>query len=136
MAKVNFTPEKIQASPDAKIVNVVFGETVQQGRVLYQTRTKRWEIADCTLTMEMAQAGGIALNSGTVGQPGSVLTRGDLFCDELSMENPVYILSEEGQLCPADELESGHYITIIGAAVNPNLLRVGIIITNSQAVNI
>ena len=137
MADVTFTATSIKPGTNAQRQRVTFGATITPGLVVYlDTSDNEYKIADCTDAAKDAAAG-IALTSGADGQPGVIITGGNLTTSaHLSLASPVYVLSEAGKICPAADLANDDYITIIGVATSTTNLKLSINASGVKAAGI
>ena len=128
MADVSFTAASIKPGTNAQTQEVMFGATITQGMVVYlDSSDNEYKIADCTTSATTAAAAGIALTGGAAGQPGVIITGGNLTTSaHLSLASPVYILSEAGLICPAGDLANDDYVTIIGVATSTTNLKLSL----------
>lgn len=138
MADVNVTETAIVAGTGAIKVQGQLGEaSITQGMVLYQKASdNKWYIADCT-SADTDAAAGFALGLGGADQWISILTEGDMTCDELLLTEGaaggVYVLSESGLICPAVDLAADDYITVVGVATSATNLKVKFIVSGVVA---
>jgi hypothetical protein len=128
MADVTFTAASIKPAANAQTQEVTFGATITQGLFVYlDSTTNTVKLADVTTSVATAAVYGIALTSGAAGQPGVIQTGGNVTTSvHLSLASPVYILSASGKMCPAADLATNDYITIIGVATTTSNLRLSI----------
>ena len=137
MADVSFTATSIKPGANAQTKEVMFGATITPGMAVYlDASDNKYKIADCTDAAKDAAAG-MALTGGADGQPGVIITGGNLTTSaHLSLASPVYILSETGLICPAADLANNDYITIIGVATSTTNLKLSINVSGVQAAGI
>jgi hypothetical protein len=130
MADVTFTAAAIKPGTNAQTVEGTFGATITQGMVVYlDSGTGTYKIADCTTSTATAAAVGIALTSGASGQPGVVMTGGNLTCDGVTAYVQ-YVLSVSGKIAPStDYASSTDYLTVIGAATTTTNIKLAINVT-------
>lgn len=137
MADVSFTAASIKPGANAQTQEVTFGATITPGLAVYlDTGTNKYKVADC-LAAATAAVAGIALTSGADGQPGVIITGGNLTTSaHLSLATPVYILSEAGKICPAADLANNDYITVIGVATSTTNLKLSVNASGIKATGI
>ena len=132
MANVNLTEASVLPSTNARRLRGTFGATIVQGTVVNRDAADgKFKIADCT-SAATDEACGIALTSGANGQPGIIMTGGNLTCDMLTA-GTVYVLSDAGQIAPAVDLNLlTDYCTVVGAASSSTNLVVAFIVSGYQ----
>jgi hypothetical protein len=130
MTDINPTEASVKPGANAQTQEVRWGGTVTQGMAVYQGANGNYYAGDCT---DAAKDGivGIALTAGGEGQPGVIQTGGDvLFGEDDLAAHTVYVLSSTGHLCPAaDYAPATDFLTVIGASLSADTLRLGIVVT-------
>lgn len=133
MADVSFTATAIKAGTGAVKVQGQLGEAgITQGMALYQKASdNKYYKAHCETSAATAQVAGFALGGGGTNQWISILTEGDMTCDNVSLSaagsDGVYILSASGLICPAADGAQNDYLTVVGVATTTTNLKVKII---------
>lgn len=110
----------------------VYGEAVAVGDWLYRNTTdsKLWT-ADC-LAADTAVVEGIALVAGDADDqavwaaPGAVIDIGS------GLVVGVYILSEDGAMCPVADLAASDFITVLGVAQSTSLFAINVFASGVQ----
>jgi hypothetical protein len=129
MADLVLTPSAIIAGLNSAQEHGTAGETITAGKSVYKSATtKKWMLADSnSATAAARQAGGIALNGASDGQPITVHKSGDLTVDAvLSAGQAVYLSDTPGGLCPLADVGTGEYVCLIGLAKSASVLAVDI----------
>lgn len=129
MADYSITAASILAADDdTQISTGIFGETITAGQVVYRSTTdRRWYKADAD-TATTAPAVGIAINGGAAGQPGSIVTAGNLTTNSTGTAGAVVVVSTTaGGLAPVADLGSGDYVTVVGVFTSATNLLVSFI---------
>ncbi|QQF02893.1 hypothetical protein [Sinorhizobium meliloti] len=105
------------------------GETITAGKSVYKSATtKKWMLADSnSATAAARQAGGIALNGASDGQPITVHKSGDLTVGAvLTAGQAIYLSDTPGGLCPLADVGAGEYVCLLGLAKSTSVLAVDI----------
>ncbi len=130
MADLSITATQVLPGEDATIVSGVLGATVTTGMTLYLDReTTRYLAADANLTQASADAVGIALNGGGVGQSVRVQTEGTVIlgAGAAPVLGTIYVVSgTPGGIAPAADLATGWWRTVLGVGDAGNSLALGI----------
>lgn len=129
MADLTITAANVVPGVNAKIVGGTFGATIVAGKSVYQDPADlKFKLADCDSAVAAERAvKGIALTGGGNGQPGFVLTEGDIALGAVLAAGTAYYLSPTaGGICPVGDLSSGDYPTLIGIAKSTSVLSVKI----------
>ncbi|MEY9629875.1 hypothetical protein [Sinorhizobium fredii] len=129
MADLVLTASAILAGSNSASLHGTAGETITAGKAVYQnTSTKKWMLADSnSATAAARQAGGIALNGASDGQPISVHKSGDLTVGAvLTAGQAIYLSDTAGGLCPLADVGAGEYVCLIGLAKSTSVLAVDI----------
>lgn len=127
MADISITPANVMAGTGAKKQSGTFGETVTAGQVVYKSSADgEWYKAD-TSTSAKAAAVGIALNGGSNGQPGEILTEGPITIGGTVVVGTVYGVSDTaGGIRPISENGTADYVTILGGGTSATVIEVNI----------
>ncbi|MDX0966485.1 hypothetical protein GOE06_23425 [Sinorhizobium medicae] len=129
MADLVLTPSAIIAGSNSAQEHGTAGETITAGKAVYKSATtKKWMLADSnSATAAARQAGGIALNGASDGQPITVHKSGDLTVDAvLTAGQAVYLSDAPGGLYPLADVGTGEYVCLIGLAKSTTVLAVDI----------
>lgn len=129
MADLTITAANVVASSDASTEHGTSGETIVAGKSVYKNPdTKKWMLADNdAATADLRQAGGVALNGASNGQPITVLKGGDVVIGAtLTPGTAYYLSSTPGGICPVADLGAGDYVCQIGLAKSASVLHVDI----------
>ncbi|WP_337737702.1 hypothetical protein [Sinorhizobium meliloti] len=123
------TPSAIIAGSNSAQEHGAAGEAITAGKSVYKSATtKKWMLADSnSATAAARQAGGIALNGASDGQPITVHKSGDLAVGAvLTAGQAVYLSDTPGGLCPLADVGAGEYVCLIGLAKSTTVLAVDI----------
>ena len=130
MADITLTAAAVKPGTNAQTLEVTYGATITQGKAVYlDTGTNTWKVADCNTSSATAACGGIALTSGASGQPGVVITGGNMTGDGMTAY-VIYILSTSGGICPSTDFSAvTDYMTVLGVATTTTNLKLAINVT-------
>jgi hypothetical protein len=129
MADLSITASAVIAGSNSAQVHGTAGETITAGKAVYQNAsTKKWMLADNnSATAAVRQAGGIALNGASDGQPITIHKSGDLTVGAvLTAGQAVYLSDTPGGLAPLADVGAGEYVCLIGLAKSTTVLAVDI----------
>jgi hypothetical protein len=127
VADLTITAASVVAGEDADFFQATAGETLTAGMPVYLDSTTNQLLgADCTDSMDTAEVKGIALHAASLDQPLRCQTAGEITIGATVVLSTIYILSDNGLICPAADLASGDYTTIIGVASSATKLRLNI----------
>lgn len=129
MADLVLAASDIIAGPNSAQEHGMAGETITAGKAVYKSATtKKWMLADSnSATAAARQAGGIALNGASDGQPITVHKSGDLTVGAvLTAGQAIYLSDTAGGLCPLADVGAGEYVCLIGLAKSTAVLAVDI----------
>lgn len=129
MADLVLTASAIIAGSNSAQDHGTAGETIAAGKAVYKSATtKKWMLADSnSATAAARQAGGIALNGASDGQPITVHKSGDLTVGAvLTPGQAVYLSDSAGGLCPLADVGAGEYVCLVGLAKSTSVLAVDI----------
>jgi hypothetical protein len=127
MADLVLTPSAIIAGSNSAQEHGTAGETITAGKAVYKSATtKKWMLADSnSATAAARQAGGIALNGASDGQPITVHKSGDLTVGAvLTAGEAIYLSDTPGGLCPLADVGAGEYVCLIGLGKSTTVLAV------------
>ncbi|MDW9899115.1 hypothetical protein GOB10_25755 [Sinorhizobium meliloti] len=129
MADLVLAASDIIAGPNSAQEHGMAGETITAGKAVYKSAsTKKWMLADSnSATAAARQAGGIALNGASDGQPITVHKSGDLTVGAvLTAGQAIYLSDTPGGLCPLADVGAGEYVCLIGLAKSTTVLAADI----------
>lgn len=127
MADLTITAANVVADSTATVVDAVAGASITPGQVVYRDgSTGTVKLADNDSGTAAARSPyGIALNSASSGQPIAVLTKGPITIGATVAASGIYVLSSTaGGICPAADLGSGDYTTIVGLGTSTTKIDV------------
>lgn len=117
MTDITVTPGSVVSGANAIKQQGICGETILQGQSLYKAAaTGLWMKADCNSATAEARAGtAIALSGGSVNQPLTVQTEGDITIGGTVVPGTPYCVSNTaGGICPWSALTTGDYVSLLG----------------------
>lgn len=129
MADLTITAGSVVQGANAVTARGSFGETVTAGQAVYLDPTvHKWLKADSnSATVAARQAGGIALNGGSLNQPATVQTSGKITAGATLIAGTAYYLSDTpGGICPLADVGSGEYVCLLGLAESTTVLDLDI----------
>lgn len=129
MADIVITPGSVIAGSNAAVVHGTAGATITAGQVVYQAATdKKWKLADNdSVTAEVRQAQGVALNSASDGQPVAVQKSGDITIGgTLTAGVSYYLSATPGGIAPYADIASGDYVCLLGMSKSTTVLALDI----------
>lgn len=133
MADLSITAANVSATEgEVSRYECYAGATITAGQVVYidTAASNVAKLAESDGAALAATVKGVALNGAATGQPLSVATSGDLDIGGTLTIATIYILSRTaGAICPAADLASGDYLSIVGVATAADNLELAI--TNS-----
>ncbi|MGE4307229.1 MAG: hypothetical protein AB7E24_24735 [Novosphingobium sp.] len=127
MADITITPANVLAGAGSAQSLATAGATITAGQVLYHDAADgKAKLADNNgATAIIRKVRGIALNGASNGQPVMILTEGDITLGAVLTAGVTYYLSDTpGGICPAGDLTTGEYPTILGVAKSTTVLSV------------
>lgn len=111
-----------------------YGETVTAGMTVYKKAADGLLYkADNNVTTAEAVVAGIAMNSGSAGQPASYATGGSIILGTITggaAGVAVALSSTAGGMAPDGDISSGNYYTAIGVLTSATVLKLAINVTN------
>lgn len=114
--------------------SATYGETVTAGMAVYKkTSDGLLYKADANVTTAEAKVVGIAMNSGSAGQPASYATGGSITLGAVTAGAagvPVALSTTAGGLAPDGDIASTNYYTFIGIMTSATVLKLGILVTD------
>ena len=120
-----------EVAPDAggdKYMGTIGTVAITAGMAVYlSTADNKLYPADANVSVATAEAIGIALNTGTEGQPCEVQRGGDVYLGATANPTPgvLYVLGDaDGKIHPATDLTTGWYATVLGVAMNPGVANI------------
>lgn len=130
MADLAITATQVLAGIDAQFYQGITDVAVTAGTVVtLSPSNNRFQLADSNASLDAAEVRGIALHQADQGQPLRVQTGGSIFIGAAAapVVSTIYIDSATpGKICPAADLVSGMYTTIIGIGGALNTLKMSI----------
>ena len=135
MVDVSVTASGVLPESGAEIQSGYAGATITAGQALYKDSSDSNSLkpADADDTSAKATVVGIALNSASDGQPVDYQTRGNIDIGGTVTVGTVYVLSgTAGGICPAADLATGDYTSIIGVGVDADSIKLGILNSGVQ----
>lgn len=129
MADLTITAASVLAASGARKALEVAGAAITAGQAVYLDSTDNTvKLADSNSATAAARVPfGIALNGAAAGQPVEVQTSGPVTLGATLTPGSTYYLSATpGGICPAADLVTGMYPTILGIATSASVLDVAI----------
>jgi hypothetical protein len=126
-ADLTITAASVVKGSNAVVKHGTAGAAVTAGQaVYYDSAAGTWKLADDnSATVAARTPQGFALHAAATGQPLAVHTGGDLTVGATLTAGVAYYLSDTpGGICPAADLASGEYPTIVGIAKSTSVLAV------------
>lgn len=128
MADLIQTPANVSLtdSSDTQIRKVVYGESVTQGMPVYRKASDdKYYKADKGY-LANAEAVGIALTPGAIGEYGVIATRGEIDLGATLSLGETYVVSTAGAISPVGDLTTNEHPTILGIAITTASLKLDI----------
>lgn len=124
MAALTITAANVAWVSGTKDSTYNAGVAITAGQAVYlDTATSTWKLADADASAATATCGGIALNTGVVGQPLTVQTDGTLTIGATMTLGEVYFVSvTAGAIIPAADLATPARTSIIGVATSTTVM--------------
>ena len=108
MSDLSITASAVQPGAGSTVIHGTAGEAIAAGQAVYKDANAA-----------TAAAEGIAANSAADEQPLAIVKRGPLVTGATTVKGTVYVLSDNaGGICPAADLSSGSYTTILAVAAD------------------
>ena len=128
MADITQTAANVLAATGAPTKDVVWGETIIAGDVVYEDANDGNKYKKAINSAEAsAAAKGIALNSGSSGQPGRIQTGGNINPGGTVVVGEIYNVSPQaGKIAPDADVLSADYRTILGIGTTSSNIKLGI----------
>jgi len=118
MANLAPTAASVIAAAGARVKDVVAGETITAGMVVYKKTadgSKYWKAINDDETSAAAE--GIAINGASRNQPMRICTGGNINPGAtVVLALPYTVAGTAGMLCPQADVASADYMTILGIA--------------------
>lgn len=132
MAQLSITAANVQPDTDAVTENVVLGENLTAGKVVYKKSTENYRVrlAFPQLPMYASEVAGVMLSSGGEGQPGVIQVGGTIIVGSVVTVGRIYVLSPlvpAGGFSPISDLSGNDYVTLLGIGVAVNKIQLGIL---------
>jgi hypothetical protein len=122
MADLSITAANVEKASDAIYETGIAGDTITAGESVYKdaSDSNKWKKAAANSTAAVAGSAGcgIALNGAAAGQPLTVQTGGSLDLGATLTAGRIYVVSPTaaGGIAPYADLNTNHYLTILGYA--------------------
>ena len=133
MADLSITAANVAAAAgEVSKQEWVAGATITAGQAIYidSAASNVAKLAQSDGTAAEAEVKGVAMNGASSGQPVIIATSGDIDLGATLTVGEIYVLSQTaGAICPASDLATGDYVSILGVATAADELK--IILTNS-----
>lgn len=130
MTDISVTPANVVASTGAQKKTLLAGGTITAGMAVYfdsSVTPPTVKAADADATALTADAKGIALNGGSVGQPITVQTGGRINPGGTVVVGEIYVVSgAAGGIAPEGDLAAGDWVTVLGIGVTAALIDLNI----------
>ena len=130
MADLTITAANVVKGATAKVLQGTYGATVTAGQTVYADAADngRFKPADADAATAAARAtAGIALNSGSAGQPADIQTDGLITIGGTVTVGEIYVQSATpGGIAPAADLVTGDSVTVLGVGVSASQIDLNI----------
>ena len=117
------------------IVRGTAGAAVSAGQAVFADPTANYLIkpAQANSQTPANNVVGIAVDTAAAGQPIAYASAGDIQFNAAFTQAGVYMLSaaNPGGIAPTSDLVTGNYATLLGIAISPSVLRLGITLTGA-----
>ncbi len=135
MADLSITAANVLRGSNARVETGIFGATVTAGQVVYRDASdnNKFKLADCDSATAAAKIPyGIALNSGSAGQPAAVQIDGDITIGgTLSPGLPYFLSPNPGGIGLIAEVAIGDDYTLLGLASSASVLKLGFLVSGA-----
>lgn len=117
MADLTITAGNVVPSSTASTLHGTAGAAITAGQAVYlDTTTNTYKLCDADVAAS-AVCAGIALNGASSGQPITILTDGQITIGATVVRGTAYYVSlTAGGICPAADISTGDYVSLIGIA--------------------
>ena len=129
MADLTITAANVVAGVNTPKKDALAGEPITAGKAVYiASATKKVMLADSnSATAEARRAIGIALNGGSLNQPISIQTGGDITLGAtLTPGAGLYLSDTPGGICPDADVGAGEFVCLLGIAKSATVLALSI----------
>lgn len=130
MADLTITAANVIKGSTAKVQQGIYGATVTAGQTVYADAADngRFKPADADSATAAARAtAGIALNSGSAGQPADIQTEGLITIGATVAVGTIYVQSPTpGGIMPAADLVTDDYVTVLGVGISASQIDLNI----------
>jgi hypothetical protein len=130
MADLTVTAANVVKGARAKILSGTYGAAVTAGQTVYAdpADSGRYKPADAdSATAAVRATAGIALNSGSAGQPADIQEGGRITIGATVAVGTIYVQSDTpGGIMPAADLETGDTVTVLGIGVSASQIDLNI----------
>lgn len=120
---ISITAANVVPDDGYQYQDVVAGEAVTAGQVLYISSGTTAKIAHCETSTATAAARGIALHAASTGQPLRMMTGGTITIGGTVALGKVYVLSASGGIAPVGDLANTDYVTVLGVGTTTAKIR-------------
>jgi len=119
------TATSVLASSSASSTKGTAGTTITAGQSLAKAADNTLVLFDANGSAPANVFVGIALNGGATGQPIFYVTADPAFTPGFTVAAGAIVIgsSTAGGLCPAADLATGHYLTIVGVGIGSNKIK-------------
>ena len=127
MANLTITPASVATTLGSQI-SATAGVSIAAGQAVYlDSTTNTLKLADANASLSAA-AVGIAVNSGSAGQPVTYQPTGFITIGATVVTGTAYYLSATaGSICLESDLVSGDYVTFLGIATSTTVIALNIV---------
>lgn len=125
-ADLTITATSVVPDDGYQYVDMVAGETITAGQVVYQSSSGVCKKAHCETSATTATVKGIALNGGATSQPIRVMTAGTYTVGDTTTVGKIYVLSTAGLIAPVSDLAQNDYVSILGVATTAAKIKLAI----------
>ena len=129
MVDLTVTAASVLKGTGASVTAGTAGASITAGQTVYlDSTTNTYKLSDCDSATAAARVcNGIALHAAGSGQPLQVLTGGPITIGATLTLGKVYCLSATaGGICPAADITTGGYLSVLGVPTSTTVLQVAI----------
>lgn len=127
MADLTITPADVAAVLGPAVIKYA-GEAITAGEAVYIDLTTSKLMRASADALVTAEAAGIAMNSGALGQPIVYQSYGTITIGAtLATGTAYYVSATAGGICLESDIATGDYPTLLGFAVSTTVLSVSIV---------
>lgn len=126
MADLSITASSVVAESGSTVKGAVAAVAITAGQAIYLDASGQANLADANVNTANGVKG-VAINNAAAGQPVNFVAKGPVNLGNVLTAGTIYVLSSvAGAICPASDLGSTEYVTIIGVATDANTLEVDV----------